>query len=128
MRILLDTHTFIWFIIDDPRLSEYSARLIEDTSNDVFVSVATLWEMAIKVSLGKLHLEKTFDQLIPSQLQVNKFTILPVEINHLHQLVSLPWHHRDPFDRLMIAQSMTESLPILSRDPAFDYYGIRRLW
>lgn len=83
MKILLDTHTFLWFMIDHPNLSQYTASLIEDSDNEVFISVATLWEIAIKVSLGKLHLIKPFEQLIPDQLRKNDFTLLPIEIIHL---------------------------------------------
>jgi PIN domain nuclease of toxin-antitoxin system len=128
VRVLLDTHTFIWFIVDNPALGPQATRLIEDPDNEVLVSMATPWEIAIKMSLGKLKMEATFDQLFPSQLQINNITLLPIEVTHLAQVVTLPWHHRDPFDRLMIAQSMVENLPILSRDPAFDDYAVERFW
>lgn len=128
MKILLDTHAFIWFMIDHPQLNQHAASLIEDPDNEVLISIAALWEMAIKMSLGKLHLAKPFEQLIPDQLQTNNFTLLPVEVSHLTQVITLPWHHRDPFDRLMIAQSRVEGLPILSRDSIFDDYNVKRLW
>jgi PIN domain nuclease of toxin-antitoxin system len=128
MKVLLDTHTFIWFMLDHPSLSQHAASLIEDPDNEVLISIATLWEMAIKISLGKLHLAKPFGQLIPDQLQKNDFTLLPIEVSHLTQVITLPWHHRDPFDRLMIAQSLAEELPMLSRDVVFDDYNIERIW
>lgn len=115
-------------MIDHPNLSQYAASLIEDSDNEVFISVATLWEIAIKVSLGKLHLAKPFEQLIPDQLQKNDFTLLPIEVFHLTQVITLPQYHRDPFDRLMIAQSLVEDIPILSRDSKFDAYNLKRLW
>jgi PIN domain nuclease of toxin-antitoxin system len=91
-------------------------------------SAATAWEIALKMSLGKLNMAATFDQLFPAQLQVNDMTLLPIEVTHLVQVATLPWSHRDPFDRLHIAQSIVENTPILSRDPAFDRYTIERLW
>ena len=128
MKILLDTHTFIWFVMDNSTLSSQAAGLIRNPDNEVLVSAATVWEIAIKMSLGKLNMAATFDQLFPAQLQVNDMTLLPIEVTHLAHVATLPWHHRDPFDRLLIAQSIIENTPILSRDPAFDRYTIKRLW
>ena len=127
MKILLDTHAFIWFIMDNPKLSPRAKNIIE-SSHVVMVSVATPWEMAIKISLGKLKIKATFDQIFPSHLLINNMTLLPIHLKHLSQVAALPFHHRDPFDRLMIAQSMVEKLPIVSRDSAFDAYGVTRLW
>ena len=90
--------------------------------------MASAWEIAIKMNLGKLNISATFDQLIPYQLRGNNIKLLPIQIRHLSQVAALPLHHRDPFDRLMIAQSMVENLPIISRDSAFDAYGITRIW
>ena len=128
MRVLLDTHTFIWFIMDNPALGSQATKLIKNPDNEVLVSIATPWEIAIKMSLGKLKMEETFDQLFPAQLQINNITLLPIEVTHLAQLTTLPWHHRDPFDRLLVAQSMVEGVPLLSRDPVFDDYEVERLW
>ena len=128
MKLLLDTHTFLWFIIGSLNLSADARTLIEDQTNEKFFSIASLWEMAIKVSIGKLTLSAPFDILIPEQLTSNGFETLPVEIAHISKLIGLPLHHRDPFDRLLIAQAITEQMHIVSADSAFDAYQIARLW
>jgi len=112
MNLLLDTHAFLWFIANDPRLSSQAP------GNRRLFSMASLWEIAIKVSLGKLTLAQPFDQFMPLQLQ----------LNHIEVVVAMPFHHRDPFDRLMAAQCQIEGLPIVSADPVFDAYSIRRVW
>jgi PIN domain nuclease of toxin-antitoxin system len=122
MKLLLDTHVFLWFIMGSPHLSAEARALIEDEKNRKFISVASLWEIAIKSSIGKLSLSAAFDQLIPQQLSLNGFELLPIEIAHLATVTTLPFHHRDPFDRLLIAQAMTEQMPIVSSDSAFDAY------
>ncbi len=128
MRLLLDTHTLIWFLQDNPKLSPLAGGLIQESRNEILVSMVTLWEIAIKVSLGKLVLSTTFDQLFPQQLLRNNFIVLPIEIAHLKQVVLLPFHHRDPFDRLLIAQSIIENVPVVGQDVMFDSYNIKRLW
>ena len=128
MRLLLDTHTFLWFLADDPQLSPAARRLIEDGTNEIVLSMASLWEIAIKVSLGKLTLGGAFATFIPDQLTLNAFGLLPIELAHVTAVAALPFHHRDPFDRLLIAQALVEPLPIISRDPALDAYGITRKW
>jgi PIN domain nuclease of toxin-antitoxin system len=128
MKLLLDTHTFLWFIIGSPKLSEKARALIEDTRNERLLSTASLWEMAIKHSLGKLSLGQPFEVLIPQQLERNSIEILPITVAHLAVVVTLPFHHRDPFDRLLIAQAAVERLSVLTVDPAFDAYAVERLW
>jgi PIN domain nuclease of toxin-antitoxin system len=128
MRLLLDTHTFIWFIMGSPNLSAHARALIEDVANDKFLSVAGLWEIAIKLSIGKLTLSAPFDVLIPQQLSLNGFELLNIEIEHATLVTTLPFHHRDPFDRLLIAQAIVEKMPIVSIDAAFDAYPVTRLW
>jgi PIN domain nuclease of toxin-antitoxin system len=128
MNVLLDTHTFLWFIANDLRLSSQAQALIQDSGNRRLLSMASLWEIAIKISLGKLTLAQPFDQFIPRQLQLNQIEILAIELPHLAAVVAMPFHHRDPFDRLMAAQCQIEALPIISADPAFDAYSIRRVW
>jgi PIN domain nuclease of toxin-antitoxin system len=128
MKLLLDTHAFLWFIIGSPNLSDTARALIEDAANERFLSVASLWEMAIKVSIGKLSLSSTFDVLIPQQLSLNGIALLNIEVAHAAIVATLPFHHRDPFDRLLIAQAMVEKMPVVSIDAAFDTYGITRLW
>lgn len=128
MKLLLDTHSFLWFVGGDERLSSTARTLIEDVNNDVFLSVASLWEMAIKISLGRLQLAQPFEVFIPQQISLNHIGVLGITISHTAQVSVLPFHHRDPFDRLLIAQALVEKMSIVSRDPEFDAYGITRLW
>jgi PIN domain nuclease of toxin-antitoxin system len=128
MKLLLDTHSFLWFIMGSPKLSERVRALIEDDGNDKLLSIASLWEIAIKQSLGKLSLGIPFEVLIPQQLSVNGIGLLNIKIDHIAVVSTLPFHHRDPFDRLLVAQAMIERLPILSADSAFDAYLVARLW
>jgi PIN domain nuclease of toxin-antitoxin system len=128
MKLLLDTHTFLWFIMGSPNLSDKARTLIEEPSNESLLSVASLWEMAIKVSLGKLTLSAPFGDLIPEQLSLNGIGLLNLSTAHAALLATLPFHHRDPFDRLLIAQAITEQMPVVGIDAAFDTYGITRLW
>jgi PIN domain nuclease of toxin-antitoxin system len=127
MKLLLDTHTFLWFIGDDPQLSPTAGALLE-ADHDVLLSVASLWEIAIKVSIGKLTLAEPYATFIPQQLARNDIELLPLRLPHLSTVASLPFHHRDPFDRMLIAQAMVEGVPIVSSDGAFDAYGIERVW
>ena len=128
MRFLLDTHALIWFLDGDTQLSSHARAMIEDPNHEVFLSVASLWEMAIKVSLGKLMLGAPFQTLFPRQLELNSIEVLDISLAHLHQLLSLPLHHRDPFDRLLLAQAQVEGCPIISTDAVFDLYAVRREW
>jgi PIN domain nuclease of toxin-antitoxin system len=128
VRLLLDTHSFLWFINGSPQISTNARTLIEDTSNQPLLSAASLWEMAIKLSLGKLSLAQPFEVLIPQQMRLNGIKLLGIEIEHTAAVSKLPFHHRDPFDRLLIAQAMVEQIPIVSADTAFDTYSIKRLW
>jgi len=128
MRLLLDTHAFLWFIAGSPNLGVGARTLIEDTAHEKFVSAASLWEMAIKISIGKLSLSAPFDMLIPQQLSLNGFELLHLEISHAAMVAGLPFHHRDPFDRLLIAQATVEGMSIVSVDSAFDAYSVTRLW
>ena len=128
MRLLLDTHSFLWFVGGDSSLSVAARLLIEDVDNSVLLSAASVWEIAIKVSLGKLHLEQPFDVLIPQQLLANHIELLGITLQHAAIVARLPFHHRDPFDRLLIAQAIVEQIPVITRDPAFDAYPVQRLW
>lgn len=128
MRLLLDTHAFLWFVLNDPQLSTGAQSLLIDPANDVLLSPASYWEIAIKVRLGKLNLHAPYDDFLQRGLAGNDFDILPIEPRHTSVLTSLPLHHRDPFDRLLIAQAIVEAIPIVGMDTAFDAYGIRRLW
>ena len=128
MRLLLDTHTFLWFIDGDTSLSPYARQLIEDRTNERLLSIASLWEMAIKASLGRLSLTLSFTDLVAEHMHGNAIELFEILPHHLDVLTTLPFHHKDPFDRMIIAQSQAENIPILSRDSAFDDYAIRRLW
>jgi PIN domain nuclease of toxin-antitoxin system len=128
MRYLLDTHAFIWFITNDDRLGSRAYEEISNIKNDVVLSIASLWEMAIKVSLGKLELGKPFHALIPRELVVNEIGLLSIVPKHLAALADLPFHHRDPFDRLIIAQAMIEGIPIVSHDGDFPQYPVQIVW
>jgi PIN domain nuclease of toxin-antitoxin system len=128
MRFLADTQSFIWFIEGDPKLSTDARTTIENIANTRLLSVASIWEMAIKVSIGKLVFNPPFATLIPGEIVRNSFDILDVSIPHIVQVASLTLHHRDPFDRMMIAQAIVERVPIVSADPAFDAYPIMRIW
>lgn len=126
MSLLLDTHAFLWFIDDNPRLSASAKSLIESDAK-ALVSIASLWEIAIKISIGKLRLPQPIDPFIPQQLALNAIELLPINTAHLAVLSTLPLHHRDPFDRLLAAQAYVEQMPIVSADSRFDAYPINRL-
>lgn len=131
MNLLLDTHGFIFFIEDSPKLSDAARSLIEDEGNEIYLSLASIWEMAIKTSLGKLSLAIPFHEIFPHQLAANDIQLLSIEVEHAVAVATLPFYnpeHRDPFDRLIIAQSMVEGWPVVSTDRGFDAYPITRLW
>lgn len=128
MNLLLDTHAFLWFIDGNAKLSRRARELIEDPGNAKLVSVASLWEVGLKMSLGRLDLAQPFEELIPRQMELNGFGLLPVRISHIAKVVSLPFHHRDPFDRMIVAQCAAEGLSVVSLDSVFDKYSLRRLW
>ena len=128
MKLLWDTHCFLWFIMGDKQMSPRVRQLIETEGNQSLLSVASLWEIAIKISIGKLTLGQPFEILIPHQLASNGIQILNIAIEHFSQVSSLPFHHRDPFDRLIIAQAIVEKIPVLSIDAVFDNYAVQRVW
>jgi PIN domain nuclease of toxin-antitoxin system len=128
MKLLLDTHALIWFLDNDPQLGPNARSAISDPANICHVSDATAWECGIKLSLGKLKLPIPYDRLFPGRLLVLGFQSLPIRHPHLYQLVLLPFHHRDPFDRLLIAQAKVEEMTLVSRDPQFSMYEVPLLW
>ena len=128
MKYLLDTHTLLWFLQGDKKLSDKARQLIDSPRNSKFLSIVSLWEIAVKVSLGKLVLDKSFERLFPEQLHFNRIQILDITVDSLTKLTTLSFHHRDPFDRLIIAQALVEELPIIGADTIFDAYGISREW
>lgn len=128
MKYLLDTHALLWFLAGDPQLSLHARRIIESPSAQMLVSIASLWEIAIKNSTGKLSLPEPFEIAFPARLNANNIRLLPIAIAHLEEVARLPFHHRDPFDRLLIAQARAESIPIVSVDSAFAPYSVQVEW
>jgi PIN domain nuclease of toxin-antitoxin system len=126
MAVLLDTQAFLWWVTDDRRLSKRAGRAIAGT--ECLLSVASCWEMAIKASLGKLSLPGSVDRFVQEQLEVNGFTLLAISLEHIGGVAALPFHHRDPFDRLLAAQALAEDLSLVSVNPIFRRYGITRVW
>lgn len=128
MRLLLDSQALLWFLGGDRRLSATARQAIEDLNNERLFSVAGMWEIAIKVSLGKLQLHVPFVALFPAQLQANAIELLPIRSTHAAEVLVLPFHHRDPFDRMLVAQARVEVATVVSSDPGLDPYGIPRIW
>ena len=128
MRVLLDTHTFLWFVLNDPKLSTPARQIISDRFNTILVSPASYWEIAIKVSVGKYKFTTSFEAFWAYGLQANSMRILPLELRHATVVSALPYHHKDPFDRMLIAQSLAEQIPLVSGDLSLDPYGITRIW
>jgi PIN domain nuclease of toxin-antitoxin system len=125
MRVIADTHVFLWFVHGDQQLATRYRSMIEDVDNQVLLSIASLWEIAIKSSLKKkLGLQRPFKELVEREIARNRFELVGIESEHLIELEQLPHHHGDPFDRLIIAQSIVEKLPILTIDPKFALYPI----
>lgn len=128
MRLLLDTQAMVWTLLDDPRLTNTARAAIADPENEILVSPASLWEIAIKISLGKYSLNEDFTTFMETRLPQNGFVQLPIHVKHLAVVATLPFHHRDPFDRLIVAQAMAEQVAVVSSDAALDAYPITRLW
>jgi PIN domain nuclease of toxin-antitoxin system len=130
VRLLLDTHALYWYIEGDAQLSSSARTLIQDASNEILMSPASYWEIAIKISLGKWRLNRPYEEFIDIGLNKYGFHVLPILPAHTGRLIGLvyPPEHKDPFDRLLVAQALVEQLPIVSADSALDVYGITRLW
>jgi len=128
VRVLLDTHALLWFSLDDARLSARAKSVIMDRSNEPLVSPATFWEIAIKVSLGKYEVEEELVPLFSRLIAQNGMVLLPITIEHAAAVADLPHHHRDPFDRLLVAQAISEGIPIISTDHELDAYPVTRIW
>ena len=128
MRVLLDTHAFLWFVWDDARLSIAARELMADASTDVYLSVASAWEIAIKTSLNKLALAQPVREFVDEHLVRNSIRLLPIELAHVAHVSAMPLHHRDPFDRLIAAQALIESVPLVSADQRHDPCGVERRW
>ncbi|HEY8503534.1 MAG TPA: type II toxin-antitoxin system VapC family toxin [Gemmataceae bacterium] len=128
MRLLFDTHALLWFAPNDPQLSGRAMALILDPANEKLVSPASYWELAIKISTGKYKLSQSYEDFLRHAIDRNGFGYLHIEPRHTAVPVTLPFHHRDPFDRLLVAQAVAESVPLLSADVTFDRYSITRMW
>ena len=128
MRLLLDTHTLLWFALTDPQLSGAATSLIMDPANEKLVSPASYWEIAIKISVKKYVLSRPYEDFMQEAIDKNGFGYLHIVPKHTAAVATLPFHHKDPFDRLLIAQAIVENIPIISADLALDAYPIKRLW
>jgi PIN domain nuclease of toxin-antitoxin system len=128
MNILLDTHAFLWWVTDNEQLSSVAREAIINPENSIIFSVVSAWEIAIKQGTGKLTLPEPAEIYIPSRLETNQFSILPINLSHVLQIASLPDLHRDPFDRLLIAQSQVENIPIISIDRFVTQYPVTVIW
>jgi len=128
MKLLLDTHAFIWWDSESSKLSHQALAFCQDRANTVLLSVASIWEMQIKLQLGKLRLNLPLAKVIESQQQTNGIEVLPIILSHVLELDNLPAYHRDPFDRLLIAQARVEDAVLISNDPIFTDYSVKLLW
>ena len=128
MRILLDTHTFLWWTENSPKLSTTAQAAMTNGKNQLFLSVVSAWEIAIKAQLGKLAVSGDLSNFITEQIYLNRISVLPIHLQHALEVASLPLLHRDPFDRLLIAQSRQEQIPILTLDPLISQYEVETFW
>ena len=128
MTCLLDTHCFLWAILDDPRLSARAGQIFRDGRSEILLSVASVWEVIVKVQIGRLRLPRPAADFLKIQILANGIRVLPIRVADAFRLEGLPLHHRDPFDRILIAQAMEEEVPILSADPALRAYGAEIIW
>jgi PIN domain nuclease of toxin-antitoxin system len=126
MKVLIDTHVLLWGLQDEAKLSRRVQALLP--AADVWISVASLWEIIAKVQVGKLALPTPVSEYLAAKLTANGVSVLPISFDHVMRLESLPLHHRDPFDRILIAQSLSESLPLVSADPQFERYSVELIW
>jgi PIN domain nuclease of toxin-antitoxin system len=128
VKVLLDTHTLLWSALDPARLGAAATAAILDPANEKLVSPASYWEIAIKISVGKYSLTQSYETFLVNAIDHNGFHYLPIEPRHTAVLITLPYHHRDPFDRLLVAQAVVDGLPLLSNDTRLDAYPITRVW
>lgn len=128
MRLLLDTHAFLWWIGDDPRLPAGARSAIGNGANEVFFSAVSAWEIAIKTGLGRVEVPRPLEHFVTEQVRVNGFEVLPVHLRHALAVSSLPGLHRDPFDRMLVAQGMQEGLTLVTGDPEIARYGAEVTW
>lgn len=127
MTLLLDTHAFLWFVAGDPRLGARARRALGDPAANPLLSIASVWEMAIKSSLARLTLPAPVAEYVAEKLRSN-LRLLPLELAHVSRVERLPFHHQDPFDRVLIAQALTEDVAVITRDRQFRKYGVKTIW
>jgi len=128
MKALLDTHTFLWWIVNDPQLSPRARQIMEDADTELFLSAVSGWEIAIKSRLGKLKLPADLQGFVAEQLRINGIEVLPLQMAHALHVFTFPDDHRDPFDRMLVAQGQLEELPILTGDPQIAQYAVTVIW
>jgi len=128
VRLLLDSHVVIWAVDDPPRRSPQAVAELQNAANELLVSAATIWEIAIKVGLGKLALSMQCPDWMSKVVSDLGLSVLPITVEYAGTQAALPFHHRDPFDRLLVAQAIVEQITFVSHDPIFDQYGVKRLW
>ena len=128
MRILLDTHALIWMQDNPVKLGTLADPLLRNPANELVVSMASIWELGIKIAIGKLKLVPPYRHWIETAISSLNLTVLPITLDHAERQISLPFHHRDPFDRMLVAQSLFEGISLASADTIFDTYGVARIW
>jgi PIN domain nuclease of toxin-antitoxin system len=128
VRALLDTHAFLWFVTGNRALGPAADRLIEHETSELMLSIASVWEIAIKAGLRRLELMVPVEKFVSEQLRLNRIVLLPIALDHAVRVASLPHYHRDPFDRMLVSQAQMEEMPIISADAELDPYGITRVW
>ena len=128
MKLLLDTHTFLWMSLDDPQLSETARERLSDTANELYLSPASYWEIAIKISIGKYMLSEPLADVVKREVVANDLKLLAINVDHAAELSMLPFHHKDPFDRMIIAQALTGDLELISSDAIAEDYGLSVIW
>lgn len=129
MKILLDTCSFLWMVTENnEKLSDRAIDAFLDEKNEIYFSIVSAWEISIKSSIGKLELTLPVRDFLTEQIEINELSLLPIELNHVVKVAELPFHHKDPFDRLLIAQSIVEDILLISSDSAFDRYDVKRIW
>ena len=128
MKYLLETHALLWIVTDDSRLSTKARRYFLNKNNEIFLSIASIWEMAVKISLNKLKIEQTVGEFCKEHIIGNNIKILDIKLEHVLNLELLKFHHRDPFDRMLVCQCIYEKMPIISKDKIFTKYSVHRIW
>lgn len=127
MKYLLDTHALIWYSENDPKLPQKVKELFYNSNDEFYISIATIWEMSIKIKKGTLIINRNFDEVIDF-IFLSGFKFLPISYQHTKELLKLPFYHKDPFDRMLVTQTIYEDMTILSKEDLFDSYGVKRYW